>query len=111
MPGYIDKVLQRFAPHLSIGDASPAVYIPPKYGNPTQTPTSDTSPSLSLLEIKTLQEQVGCLLYYARGVDATILPAVNHIAFLDLKHALSLGVYSISATIINQLPSTGHVSL
>lgn len=83
MPGYIDKVLQRFAPHLSIGAASPAVYIPPKYGNSTQTPTSDTSLSLSLLEIKTLQEQVGCLLYYARGVDATILPAVNHIASLQ----------------------------
>ena len=83
MPGNIDKVLQRFAPHLSLGAAFPAIYSPTKYGSPAWTPTSDTSPTLLLLEIKTLQEQVGCLLYYARGVDATVLPAVNHIASLQ----------------------------
>ena len=75
-PGYIDKVLQRFAPHLRLGAASPAIYTPPNYGTPTQTPTSDTSPTLSMMDAKKLQEQVGCLLYYGRGVDATILPAV-----------------------------------
>ena len=83
MPGYISKVLQRFAPHLRLGAASPAVYIPPSYGAPTQTVTSDISSLLPPSAIKRLQEQVGCLLYYARGVDATILPAVNHIASLQ----------------------------
>lgn len=83
MPGYISKVLQRFAPNLSIGAASPAIYTPPSYGAATQTASSDNSPALSPAAIKTLQEQVGCLLYYARGVDATILPAVNHIASLQ----------------------------
>ena len=71
MPGYISKVLERFAPHLCLGAASPAVYIPPSYGAPTQTVTSDNSSLLPPLAIKRLQEQVGCLLYYARGVDAT----------------------------------------
>ena len=36
-----------------------------------------------MMDAKKLQEQVGCLLYYAREVDATILPAVNHIASLQ----------------------------
>ena len=83
MPGYISKVLERFAPHLCLGAASPAVYIPPSYGAPTQTVTSDTSSVLPQSAIKRHQEQVGCLLHYARGADATILPAVNHIASLQ----------------------------
>lgn len=88
MPGYISKVLERFAPHLCTGAASPAIYIPPAYGAPTQQVTSDSSSLLSPSAIKTLQEQVGCLLYYARGVDATILPAVNHIASLQSQPTL-----------------------
>ena len=83
MPGYIAKVLQRFSPILTSSAASPAIYLPPSYGSPDQTVTSDRSPLLTPAEIKTLLEQVGCLLYYARGVDATILPAVNHIASLQ----------------------------
>ena len=83
MPSYISKVLERFAPHLCLDAASPAVYIPPSYGAPTQTVTSDTSSLLPPSAIKRLREQIGCLLYYARGVDATILPAVNHVASLQ----------------------------
>ena len=80
MPGYIDKVLRRFSipPHLT--SASPAVCIPPRYGDPLQTPTEDTSAPLTPAAVKVLQEQVGCLLYYARGIDCTILPAVTHIS-------------------------------
>ena len=83
MPGYITKVLQRFAPDLTAGAASPAVYLPPSYGPTDQTVKVDNSSKLSIPDIKMLQEQVGCLLYYARGVDATLLPAVNHIASLQ----------------------------
>ena len=83
MPGYIAKVLQRFAPDLTAGAATPAVYLPPSYGPTDQTVKVDNSSKLSAADIKTLQEQVGCLLYYARGVDATLLPAVNHIASLQ----------------------------
>jgi hypothetical protein len=83
MPGYIDKVLQRFAPTLENGAPSPAIYLPPAYNSTDHTVKFDSSTALPPSEIKTLQEQVGCLLYYARGVDATILPAVNHIASLQ----------------------------
>lgn len=83
MPGYIAKVLQRFAPTLTASAASPAVCQQPHYGKATQAPTIDTTAPLSPAAIKTLQEQVGCLLYYARGVDNTILPAVTHIASLQ----------------------------
>ena len=90
MPGYIAKVLQRFAPHLTTTAASPATYIAPNYGRPNQTPRLDTSSPLSTTAIKTLQEQVGCLLYYARGVDSTILPAVTHIASLESHPTLAI---------------------
>ena len=83
MPGYIAKVLQRFAPHISAGASTPVIYTPPSYGPLDHTVKHDLSLPLSSSAIKTLQEQVGCLLYYARGVDATILPAVNHIASLQ----------------------------
>ena len=83
MPGYIDKVLQRFAPHIKNGASTPAIYTPPSYGPLDHTVTNDLSSPLSPTAVKILQEQVGCLLYYARGVDATILPAVNHIASLQ----------------------------
>ena len=83
MPGYIDKVLQRFAPQQSIGAASPALYTPPSYGNPDLRPTADDSPKLVTSEILILQEITGCLLYYARGIDITILTAVNHLASLQ----------------------------
>ena len=93
MPGYIAKVLQRFAPHLDTGANSPAVYIPPHYGVGQQTPYIDNSAPLSPSQTTTLQELVGALLYYARGVDVTILPAVTHLSSLqahptqDVLHA------------------------
>ena len=83
MPGYIAKILERFAPHIETGALTPAIYIPPSYSSTDHTVKHDLSRPLNSAEIKTLQEQVGCLLYYARGVDATILPAVNHIASLQ----------------------------
>jgi hypothetical protein len=82
MPGYIDKVLQRFTPLQTGGAASPAIYTPPSYGNPDLRPSLDSSPPLPASEIHMLQEIIGCLLYYARGIDITILTAVNHLASL-----------------------------
>ena len=40
----------------------------------------DKTQPLDAAAIKTLQEQVGCLHYYARGVDCTNLPAVTNIS-------------------------------
>ena len=78
MPGYIAKVLQRFAPSLTVGANSPALYVSPTYGVGQQTPHFDVSTRLSTTETTTLQEIIGSLLYYSRGADITILPAVTH---------------------------------
>ena len=37
-------------------------------------------PTIVMPSLLRLQEIIGCLLYYARGVDITILTAVNHLA-------------------------------
>jgi hypothetical protein len=81
MPGYIEKVLRRFAPQLSYGSASPSIYTPPSYGSttPQQSVTEDGDPLDSKQRLR-IQEIIGCLLYYARGVDCTILPAVTALA-------------------------------
>ena len=83
MPGYIEKVLTRFVPDLSHGAETPALYVPPIYGAKVQSPHTDTSPLLSPAEKTRIQAIVGSLLFYARGVDPTILPAVNMVASLQ----------------------------
>ena len=79
MPDKIPKLLERFGKHITKGADSPAIYTPPTYGNPHQSPTSDNTPLLSDSAAKDVQGVVGSVLYYARGVDATMLPAVNDI--------------------------------
>jgi hypothetical protein len=79
LPGYVDKALQRFGKPIK-GAASPAIYLPPKYGKGTQFVAVDTSPLLTSAQITRVQEVVGVFLYYARCVDSRILPAVNDIA-------------------------------
>ena len=83
LPGYIDKVLTRFA-HRNInppGAASPSVYTPPQYGRKGPQPTTiDDSPLTSTADANDIQQIVGCLLYYALMIDDTMLPAVTAIA-------------------------------
>ena len=76
MPGAVDKIRQRFAPELTRGAPSPAIYIPPRYGAQAQQVPVDNSPQLSPARKLWLQQLVGCFLYYARAVDYTMLPAV-----------------------------------
>ena len=90
MPGYISKVLQRFNISPTNRASTPAVYMPPSYGNPSQKPPSDATAPLSPTAVKTLQEQVGCLLYYARSVDSTILPAVTTISSLQSRPTVAV---------------------
>ena len=85
MPGYIAKVLQRFAPSLTVGANSPALYVSPTYGVGQQTPHFDGSTRLSTTETTTLQEIIRSLLYYSRGADVTILPAVTHLSSLQAQ--------------------------
>jgi hypothetical protein len=81
MPQYVPKLLARFFPGTTIrGAASPAVYTPPNYGAHIQDIEIDESPPLDAAGVLRLQEIVGSLLFYARAVDSTMLPAVNHIS-------------------------------
>ena len=83
MPAYIAKVLERFVPSKQSGAPSPSIYTPPSYGSRTQLATEDTSAALTQAAAKRIQEIVGSLLFYARGVDPTILPTVNLLASLQ----------------------------
>jgi len=95
MPGYIPKVLTRFRPFLTRGAASPAIYTPPTYGSKLpQTVLVDTSPSLDAASILELQQIVGCMLYYARAVDYTMLPAVTAISS-DQAHATTATIADV----------------
>jgi len=83
MPGYMDRVVLRFRRLLSTGKAqatSPSVYIPPSYGKATQYTRVDTTAIFSPADKLEMQELVGCLLYYARAIDCTMLPGVNHLS-------------------------------
>ena len=80
MPGYIQKLLQRFTRRGKQSQAkSPAVYVPwyPRSGPQYVEP--DESPPLTASEVTEVQEIVGCFLWYGRVIDSTFLPAVNAI--------------------------------
>lgn len=83
MPTYITKVLERFPPSKPSGAPSPSIYTPPSYGSRSQLTAEDVSPALTPAAAKRIQEIVGSLLFYARGVDPTILPTVNLLASLQ----------------------------
>jgi hypothetical protein len=83
MPGYIEKMLQRFRPNYLLPSHRPA-HTPGKYTTPVfrriQHVEIDDSPTLSPSQTKELQAIVGTLLYYARAVDPTLLPIANELA-------------------------------
>jgi hypothetical protein len=80
MPDYIHKVLTRFCPDSTTTAPSPGVHVAPEYGARVQHVVHDTSRPLEPAEIQRLREIVGCLLYYARVIDYTMLTALNGIA-------------------------------
>ena len=89
MPGYIAKVLQRFHPAPFPPTHSPMIYVPIAYGKAsvqTILPTADQP--LQPAAVKRCQEIVGCLLYYARVIDSSMLTAVNAIA-CEMAHPTS----------------------
>ena len=83
MPGYVEKLLARFA-HLDIdklgGVNSPTVYSPPSYGKSTQTPYVDTTTTLSDTDLRTLQEILGGALFLCISVRVDIATAINIVA-------------------------------
>jgi hypothetical protein len=84
MNGYIAAVLKRFK-HLvspTHNVYSPEFFQPIKYGSKDSQLTKplDETPPLSAADINVLQQITGCMLYYVRGIDATMLLAVDHIS-------------------------------
>eukprot|EP00804_Cyclotella_cryptica_P017050 CCRYP_003285-RA/>CCRYP_003285-RA protein AED:0.19 eAED:0.21 QI:0/0/0/1/1/1/2/0/900 len=82
MPRYINKVLQRFQhPIPSSPQHGPHKPFPKKYGATAQDPIPrDDSAPLDSDSHKCIQQNVGALLYYVRGVDNTILLSLSAIA-------------------------------
>jgi hypothetical protein len=65
---------------------SPHPHVAPQYGVKEQyTTEKDSSPLLNKEEAKYVQAVAGTLLYYARVVDNTILPALSAIATEQAK--------------------------
>ena len=81
MPGYIERALQRFSvPLTQRHETSPHEWTAPTYGSRQQYAANDNTPFLDLKDAAVVREVVGTLLYYARAVDLTMLPALGTIA-------------------------------
>ena len=88
MPGYLDKAFVRFnhEPPMKIQN-SPYPHVPPNYGAKTQYAVEEIeSPPLSKEDTTYVQAVTGTLLYNARAVNPTILPALSAIATEQAKH-------------------------
>ena len=81
MPSYIPALLHLHRPQGVRLASSPSIYIPPKFGSsaPQMSP-QDFSPPASPAQKLELQEVIGSLMYYARILDHTLLPAVTYLA-------------------------------
>jgi len=87
MPGYIENLLKRLQhPTPSKAQYAPHRWTVPTYGARLQmAPEKDTSDPLDSIGIRKVQSIVGSLLYYARAIDSTILPALNDIGAQQSK--------------------------
>lgn len=82
MPGYIDKVRQRFQHDLPAKPQhTPFHPHPKKYGVAAQEPIDeDPTPRINDKQKTRIQKVVGMVLYYARSIDLTSLPGLSGIA-------------------------------
>ena len=81
MPNYVIitlKKLKHSTPKKTV--IAPHEWTKPAYGKKPQLAPVDTSPLLPDNEKKRIQQIVGSFLYYARAIDATILPALSELA-------------------------------
>mmetsp|Transcript_37326 Transcript_37326/g.52691 ORF Transcript_37326/g.52691 Transcript_37326/m.52691 type:complete len:102 (-) Transcript_37326:23-328(-) len=87
MPGYVERALTRFQHALpNQKEDSPHKHDIPQYGAKTQyTDDPNNSPALDAANKKRVQEILGTLLYYARAIDPTMLPAIGTIATQQAK--------------------------
>ena len=84
MPGYINRLLQRIKHEPSTSPQhSPHEHLPfimGGKGTRQYAQSEDGSPKLDARQTKYVQSVVGALLYYARAIDASILPALSSIS-------------------------------
>jgi len=82
MPEYIPNVLHKLKhPTPTKPQHSPHPWTRPTYGAKVQlAQEEDQAPILNPQDTKFIQSVTGSLLYYARAVDPTILPALNEIS-------------------------------
>ena len=87
MPNYVTKALERLGHRAPPRPQhSPHKWVPITYGKQIQNATvEDTTPLLTPLGIKHIQQVVGSFLYYARAIDNTIHPALNTIGSQQAK--------------------------
>ena len=87
MPGYIDRALVRFNHEKPTKvQNSPYPHVSPKFGTTIQYVEDEIeSPTLSKEDTKYIQAVTGTLLYYARAINPTILPALSTIATEQAK--------------------------
>ena len=82
MPGYIARVLHKFQhkpPHRP--QHAPHTWTSPVYGRKRQYALpDDKDPIVPKEKIKFVQKVVGSLLFYARAIENTMLPALNEIS-------------------------------
>jgi hypothetical protein len=87
MPGYVKNELQELG---HIKPKNPQTYPyspePKKFGTEAQAPLpTDISPKLDAKGIKSVQQIVGSILYYARAINMTVLKALSSIAVEQTK--------------------------
>ena len=82
MPNYIPSLLKKLNYSPTKIQHSPHEFLPLNYGTKTrQLDTQlDTSPSLNPKETTYVQSIIGSLLYHARALDGSLLPALNSIS-------------------------------
>lgn len=88
MPGYIQRLLSIYRPHLKTGAQSPYLYSPwhaNKNKDERQRQTIDLSPALPDADIHEIQQICGAFQWYARAVDTTMLFASRVIATQQSK--------------------------
>lgn len=81
MKGYVAAALKRFNISSTTNTYSPEYFHPINYGSKdSQLTNDDNSPKLADTDKKWIQEVVGVMLFYARGVDGTMMTSVNRIS-------------------------------
>ena len=87
LPGYIERLLRQIQhPRPRRPQHAPHAWQKPTYGAAQQfAPEPDDSPLLDVEDTKLVQQVIGALLYYARAIDSTMLPALSTVGQSQAK--------------------------